>query len=176
MKSLEKSWYKKLLMLAPVIGVAGGVLALVFMGITGTANDLLFGDTGTGWWTGRWWWIPLTALGGLVVTLLRKTWKISKHVPGAIELAQQAWVDPGRAFYWVAISTVSLVTGASLGPSFGLAVMGGGFGSWVVTRLRRQFDDVESRKVIPGNVSQSRTGQVVGQHHLTARRWRERQS
>jgi H+/Cl- antiporter ClcA len=142
----EKPWYQKLLMLAPVIGVASGVLAVIFMGITGTTTDLLFGNTGTGWWAGRWWWIPLTALGGLVVTLLRKTWKISKDVPGAIALAQQAWVDPSRAFYWVAISTVSLMMGASLGPSFGLVVMGGGFGSWLVTRLGKQYDEEEARQ------------------------------
>ena len=89
----------------------------------------------------------MTALGGLAVALLRKTWKISKRVPGAIELAQQAWVDPGTAFYWAAISTVSLVTGASLGPSFGLAVMEGGFGSWLVTRLGKQFDEEEAKQV-----------------------------
>lgn len=142
----EKLWYRKLLMLAPVIGVAGGLLALVFMGITGTANDLLFSDTGTGWWTGRWWWIPLTALGGFVVALLRKAFKVSKQVPGAIALAQKGWVDPANAFYWVAISTVSLMMGASLGPSFGLVVMGGGFGSWLVTRLRKQYDEEEARQ------------------------------
>lgn len=146
MVPFEKPWYRKLLMLAPVIGVAGGLLAVIFMGITGSTTDLLFGNTGTGWWAGRWWWIPLTALGGLVVTLLRKTWKISKDVPGAIALAQQAWVDPSRAFYWVAISTVSLMMGASLGPSFGLVVMGGGFGSWLVTRLGKQYDEEEARQ------------------------------
>jgi H+/Cl- antiporter ClcA len=142
----EKPWYQRLLMLALVIGVVGGVLALLFMGITGTANDLLFGDTGTGWWAGRWWWIPLTALGGLVVSLLRKVWKISKHVPGSVALAQQAWVDPTRAFYWAAVSTVSLVMGASLGPSFGLVVLGGGFGSWLVTRLGKQYDEEEAKQ------------------------------
>lgn len=143
MVPFEKRWYQKLLMFAPVIGVVGGVLALIFMGITGTAIDLLFGNTGTGWWTGRWWWIPLTALGGLAVALLRKTWNISKDVPGAVALAQQGWVDPSKAFYWVVISTVSLMMGASLGPSFGLVVMGGGFGSWLATRLGKQDDEDE---------------------------------
>jgi H+/Cl- antiporter ClcA len=146
MVPFEKPWYQKLLMLAPVIGVAGGVLAVIFMGITGTATAFLFGNTDTGWWAGRWWWIPLTALGGLVVALLRQTWKISRHVPGAVALAQQAWVDPSQAFYWVAISTVSLVMGASLGPSFGLVVLGGGFGSWLVTRLGKQYDEEEARQ------------------------------
>src|SRR5512139_1091013 len=146
MVPLEKPWYRKLLILAPVIGAAGGVLAVIFMGITGTATGFLYGNTGTGWWDGHWWWIPLTALGGLVVALLRRTWKISRDVPGAIALAHQAWVDPSTAFYWVAISTVSLVMGASLGPSFGLVVMGGGFGSWLVSRLGKQSDEEEARQ------------------------------
>ena len=146
MVPLEKPWYQKLLMLAAVIGIAGGVLAVIFMGITGTATSFLFGNTGTGWWDGRWWWIPLTALGGVVVAVLRNTWKISKSVPGAIALAHQAWVDPSQAIYWVAISTVSLIMGASLGPSFGLVVMGGGFGSWLVTRLGKGYEDEEARQ------------------------------
>ncbi len=143
---LEKPWYQKLLLFSPVIGAAGGALAVVFMSITGGANDLLYGNTGTGLWDGHWWWIPFTALGGIVVALLRKTWRISKNVPGAIALAQHAWVDPSKALYWVAISTISLVMGASLGPSFGLVVMGGGFGSWLVTRLGKKYDEEEARQ------------------------------
>jgi H+/Cl- antiporter ClcA len=146
MVPFEKPWYQKLIMFAPVIGIAGGLLAVIFMGITGTTTDLLFGNTGTGWWAGHWWWIPLTALGGLVVAWLRQSWKISKDVPGAIALAQQAWVDPAKAFYWAIISTVSLMMGASLGPSFGLAIMGGGFGSWLVTRLGKEFEEEKARQ------------------------------
>jgi H+/Cl- antiporter ClcA len=146
MVPLEKPWYQKLLLLAPVIGAVGGILAVIFMRITGTANSLLYGNTGTGVWDGRWWWIPLTAVGGLIVALLRNIWKIDKEVPGAIALANQAWVDPSKAVYWVLISTVSLVMGASLGPSFGLVVMGGGFGSWLVTRLGKQYEEEDAKQ------------------------------
>jgi H+/Cl- antiporter ClcA len=145
MLPFEKPWYRKLLMLAPVIGAAAGLSAVIFMGITGTASGFFFGDTGTGWWAGRWWWIPLTALGGLIVSLLRKAWKIPKLVPGSIALAQMAWVDPSQALYWLAITTVSLMTGASLGPSFGLVVMGGFIGSWLVTRLK-MHDEQEPKE------------------------------
>jgi hypothetical protein len=63
MLPLEKPWYQKLLVLALVLGVAGGVWALIFMGIVNTGTGLFLGDSGTDWWTGKWWWIPLTALG-----------------------------------------------------------------------------------------------------------------
>ena len=143
---LEESWYRRLLVFAPVIGVIAGAMAVLFMGITGTATEILFGGTGTGWWAGHWWWVPLTATGGLAIAILRKTWGVSRDVPGAIVLAHQAWVDPSKAFHWVAISTVSLVMGASLGPSFALAVMGGGFGAWLITRLGSQASAADARQ------------------------------
>ena len=145
MLPFEKPWYRKLLILAPVIGAAAAVLALIFMRITGTASDLFFGGTDTGWWAGRWWWIPLTAFGGLIVSVLRKAWNIPKVVPGSVALAQQAWVDPSQALYWVVITMVSLMTGASLGPSFGLVVLGGVVGSWLVTRMGIH-DDEEAKQ------------------------------
>lgn len=137
MLPLEDPWYKRLLLFALVLGGVGGLLALLFMGITGAGIGFFFGDTGTGWWAGQWWWIPLTALGGLIVSFLRKIWKVPENVPSPIKLAHIAWVNPGTAIPWVIISAISLVAGASLGPFFGLAVMGGGFGSWLVTRMEK---------------------------------------
>jgi H+/Cl- antiporter ClcA len=144
MLPLGKSWYKRLLLLALVLGGGGGVLALAFNGITGAGIGFFFGDTGTGWWAGRWWWIPLTALGGLAVSVLRRMWKVPRDVPSPIQLAHVAWVDPGVVIPWVIISALSLIVGASLGPFFGLAVMGGGLGSWLATRLERP-DEEEAR-------------------------------
>jgi len=111
------------------------------MGITGAGIGFFFGDTGTGWWDGHWWWIPLTTLGGLIVSFLRKIWKVPEYVPSPIKLAHDAWVDPGTVIPWVIISAISLIAGASLGPFFGLAVMGGGVGSWLVTRLEQQDEE-----------------------------------
>ena len=141
MLPIDKSWYQKLLAIALALGLAGGVSALLFMGITGVGIDFFFGDSGTDWWSGKWWWVPLTALGGLLVSLLRKTWKIPEKVPGSIALVRQAWVDPASTLYLVIISTVSIITGASLGPSFAHVLMGGGFGSWIVTRLREKSNE-----------------------------------
>ena len=145
MLPLEKPWYRKLIFFALVLGGVSGLLVLLFMSITDTGTSFFFGDTGAGWWSGNWWWIPLTAVGGLLVSLLRKAWKIPPKVPGAIALANQAWVDPAQAPQLVIISAVSLIVGASLGPSFALVVMGGGLGSWLVGRLGEK-DSEESKQ------------------------------
>ena len=87
----------------------------------------------------------MIALGGLIVSFLRKIWKVPENVPSPIKLAHIAWVDPGTAIPWVIISAISLIVGASLGPFFGLAVMGGGFGSWLVNRLEKP-DEEEARQ------------------------------
>jgi hypothetical protein len=42
------------------------------------------------------------------------------------------------------------------------------------TYVNSKLESVESHKVVPGKVSQSRTGQVTGEHHLAPGRWRER--
>lgn len=141
MLPLEESWYRRLLLFALVIGGVGGLLALLYMGITSAGIDFFFGNTGTGWWAGKWWWIPLTALGGLIVSFLRKIWKVPEYVPSPIKMAHVAWVDPDTVIPWVIISAISLITGASLGPFFGFAVMGGGFGSWLVSRVEKQGEE-----------------------------------
>jgi predicted Na+-dependent transporter len=71
MLPLENSWYQKLLVLAIVLGVGGGVSALLIMGIIDTGTGFFFGDSGTDWWTGKWWWIPIFPLSqGLSIGLL----------------------------------------------------------------------------------------------------------
>jgi H+/Cl- antiporter ClcA len=141
MLPLEKPWYRKLLLLTLVIGIAGGVLSLAFSTVTGAGINFFFGNTGTGWWDGKWWWIPLMAIGGLTVSMLRKILKVPSQVPSPIKLAHDAWVDPGVAIPWVIISAISLIFGAAMGPFFGFTVMGGGFGAWLVTRLGKDEEE-----------------------------------
>ncbi|MCH8991189.1 MAG: hypothetical protein IIA44_05495, partial [Acidobacteria bacterium] len=129
MLPLDERWYRRLLGYAFPIGLAAGVLALLFTEVTETGSGLFFADAGTDWWSGEWWWIPLIAAGGLVVASLRRWLAVPEEVPGAIAFAQQAWVDPASGPRLVLVSVVSLVVGASLGPSFGLILMGGALGS-----------------------------------------------
>ena len=57
------SWYRRLIGVAVILGVAGGIFGLVYLGGTGEVIDLFFGEADTSWWPGEWWWIPLIAVG-----------------------------------------------------------------------------------------------------------------
>lgn len=144
MLPLDQTWYRRLLAFAVPIGLAAGVLALLYTVVTGAGSDLFFDDAGTDWWSGEWWWIPLIAAGGLLVALLRRWLQIPEEVPGAVAFIREAWVDPTGGPRLVLVSVVSLIVGASLGPSFGLVVMGGSLGAWVVTRFGS--DEGEARQ------------------------------
>ena len=134
MLPLDQPWYRRLLGYAFVLGLAAGVLGLLYLGITGESISFVFGDPVTTTWSGQWWWIPLIGAGGVLVAYLRKAWKAPEKVPGAIDAIAAAEVDHVGAPRLVAISAVSLMVGASLGPSFALVVMGGALGSWLAER------------------------------------------
>jgi len=127
-------WYRRLIGVAFILGLAGGVYGLVYLGVTGEFIDLFFGDADSTWWSGEWWWIPLIAAGGLTVAALRQMWSVPEKVPGGVEIIESAQVDHRTAPQWAIIAAVSAVAGASLGPSFALVVMGGGLGSWIAQR------------------------------------------
>lgn len=133
---VDKKWYRYLLVTAIFLGIAGAASALVYNSVTNFGVDFFFGDAGTGWWSGKWWWIPFTAVGGLLVAIIRDGWKIQKNVPGGIETIGNGWINPKNAIELVAIAVISAIFGASLGPSFGLILLGGAAGSWLVTKLK----------------------------------------
>ena len=86
MLPFDQAWYRRLIGFAVALGVAGGVLGLVYLGATGEIIDLIFDRGGSTWWSGEWWWIPLIAAGGLLVAALRQAWHIPHDVPGGVEL------------------------------------------------------------------------------------------
>lgn len=134
MLPFDLQWYRRLIGVAVVLGVAGGVFGLVYLGGTGEIIDWFFGDAGTSWWSGEWWWVPLIAAGGTTVAALRQVWGVPRKVPGGVEIIESGDMDHRTAPQWAAIAGVSAVAGASLGPSFALVVMGGGLGSWIAQR------------------------------------------
>ncbi len=134
MLPFDVPWYRRLLRFSILLGVAGGVLGLIYLGATGWAIEQIFPESDGTVWSGEWWWIPLVAFGGFVVVALRTAWRVPEKVPGGVAIIEAAEVDARTAPQWVAIAAVSAVAGASLGPSFALVVMGGGLGSWIANR------------------------------------------
>jgi H+/Cl- antiporter ClcA len=131
MLPLSEAWYRKLVVAAVVLGVGGGVVALVYSGVTNFGINRFYGEPTTEAWSGEWWWIPLVSGGAVLVVALRGLWSVPEKVPGAIAIAKRGWVDPSSAISLVLISVISLFVGASLGPSFGIVISGGGLGAWM---------------------------------------------
>jgi hypothetical protein len=71
------------------------------------------------------------------VVLTRLPWEVS----GLFADLQTEHVDPGLVPGIVAVSTVSLIGGASLGPEKALGSMGGGAGSWIAQRRALAKED-----------------------------------
>jgi len=157
-------WYRRLLGVAVILGVAGGILGLVYLGLTGEAIDLFFGEAGTAWWSGEWWWIPLIAAGGLTVAALRQMWRVPEKVPGGVAIIESGHVDETTAPQWAVIAAVSAVAGASLGPSFALVVMGGGLASWIANRrwAEGQADQDYTLTGISGAFGAAFTSPILG--------------
>ncbi len=131
---IDRPWYRQLLAVAAAVGLAIGVLGLVYLAVTGKAFKTIFGEPEVDAWSGEWWWIAVTAGGGAVVAGLRRWWKIPEQVPGGVAVIESGVVDQRVAPSWVGVAAVSAIAGASLGPSFALVIMGGGLGSWIASR------------------------------------------
>ena len=118
---------------AVALGVFGAVAGLVFIGVIQFGGKW-YSDSDPGWFGGHWWWVAVAAAAGAVVGLLRRLTRLPQEVPGLFADLETEHVDPGLVPGIVAVSTVSLIGGASLGPEKALGAMGGGAGSWLAER------------------------------------------
>ncbi len=125
---------------AVALGVLGAVAALLFMGVIGF-GDNWYADPNPGWFGGQWWWIAVTAAAGLLVGLLRRLTHLPDQTSGLIADLQDERVDPRPVPAIVAVSAVSLIGGASLGPEKALGSVGGGAGTWISRRRGLSADD-----------------------------------
>ena len=124
------------------LGVFGAFAGLVFMGVTGCGGSW-YTDSDPGWFGGQWWWMAVTAAAGIGVGLLRMVTHLPDKTPGLIEDLQSEHVEPRLVPGIVAVSAVSLMGGASLGPEQALGTIGGGAGSWL--SARRGVDEEDSK-------------------------------
>ena len=127
---------------AVALGVFGAFAALVYLGA------IKFGsrwgaDFRPGWFGGHWWWVGVTAAAGVVVGLLRRLTRLPEEVPGLFDDLRADNFDTRLVPGVMAVSAVSLIGGASVGPEKVLASMGAGAGSWMARR--RGLDEEDSQ-------------------------------
>ena len=127
---------------AVVLGVFGAFAGLIFLRIV-QLGGRWGADSSPGWFGGHWWWVAVTAAAGVVVGLMRRLTHLPKEVPGLFDDLRAEHVDPGLVRGTMAVSAVSLIGGASVGPEKVLASMGGGVGSWMAQRRRLSQEDAQ---------------------------------
>jgi H+/Cl- antiporter ClcA len=113
--------------------VFGAFAGLIFIGVLNLGGKW-YSISPSGWFDGQWWWIAVAVAAGVAVGLLRRLTRLPWKTPGLFDDLQTEHVDPGLVPGLVAVSTVSLIGGASLGPEKALGAMGGGVGSWIAER------------------------------------------
>jgi H+/Cl- antiporter ClcA len=141
--------FRILLRNATILGVVAGIAGLVFLAVITVGGELWYDPHENGWLDGEVWWIGVTGGAGLLVGMLNRFLKMPAYGPGLIEEAQKQYVEPAKVPRVLAVSAVSLIGGASLGPEQALGTVGGGVG---VTLARRSgaSEDEEKTTVLAG--------------------------
>jgi H+/Cl- antiporter ClcA len=85
--------------------------------------------------------VAVTAGAGIIVGILHRLLRVPEETPGIIAEIKTGEVDRPLVPGLVAISAVSLIGGASLGPEKALGSMGGGVGSWIAKRKALSSED-----------------------------------
>jgi H+/Cl- antiporter ClcA len=138
----QKREFWVLMACAVILGVFGAFAALIFIGLIKFGGKW-YSDSHPGWFGGHWWWVAVAAAAGAAVGLVRRLTRLPWKTPGLFEDLTTELVDvklvPGIA----AVSLVSLIGGASLGPEKALGAMGGGAGSWIAQRRGLKTEDAQ---------------------------------
>jgi H+/Cl- antiporter ClcA len=122
---------------AVVFGLVLAVAGLAFLGLLKGGTKLWFTlPKNPGWFSGSLWWVAVTAAAGVLAGVLRRVFRLPAKLPGTMKELRDERVEPSTVLAAVAVSLVSLVGGASLGPEDALGKMGGGLGTWVSERRK----------------------------------------
>jgi H+/Cl- antiporter ClcA len=132
---------------AVALGLFGAFVSLAFLGVIGGGNNW-FSSSDFGWFGGNWWWVAVTAAAGAAVGLLHRVMRLPDQTPGLIADLQEEHVDSRSVPGIVAVSAVSLIGGASLGPEKALGAMGGGAGGWSSSRRGLDAEDREVNTLV----------------------------
>ncbi|MEV0718444.1 chloride channel protein [Asanoa sp. NPDC050611] len=120
--------------------MSGAFAALVFVGVI-TLGGRWYSDSDPGWFGGHWWWVAVGAAAGAAVGVARRLTGLPWTTPGLFADLQTEHVNARLVPGIAAVSAVSLIGGASLGPEKALGSMGGGLGSWIAARRGFKAED-----------------------------------
>jgi H+/Cl- antiporter ClcA len=135
---------------AALFGVVLSFVALAFLALLKDGTKLWFKlPKDPGWLDGKLWWVAVTAGAGVLVGALRRLFRLPAKLPGTVGEIKEQRVEPATVPGAVAVSLVSLIGGASLGPEDALGKMGGGLGTWVSER-QKLSKDVQATNVLSG--------------------------
>ena len=135
---------------AVVFGVVLAFAALAFLGLIKGGTNLWFTlPKNPGWFDGSLWWVAVTAGAGVLVGVMRRAFRVPVKLPGTVGELKAQRVEPAPVPAAVAVSLVSLVGGASLGPEGGLGMMGGGLGTWISER-RKLSEEMRATNTLTG--------------------------
>ena len=135
---------------AVLFGVVLAFASLAFLTLVRVLTNLWFTlPADLGWFGGSPWWVVVTAGAGLVVGVLRRSFRLPERLPGTVEELRTQRVEPSTVLGSVAVSLVSLGGGASLGPEEALGKMGGGLGTWISDR-QKLGEDIRATNTLSG--------------------------
>jgi H+/Cl- antiporter ClcA len=158
---------------AVIIGTLAGAAALAFTQIVRYGTDLIWPETvDYGWLGGEWWWVALLGTTGLIVGVMRLLLPVDE-INGSLTILQESSVDRSTALPAIAISIVSMVGGASLGPFDGGVRAGATVGDWY-SSLRGLSDrerEVNTASGINGALGGLLTAPVLATLFATELRW-----
>jgi H+/Cl- antiporter ClcA len=158
---------------AVVIGTLAGAAALVFTQIVRYGTSLVWPETTDyGWMGGEWWWVVLLGTTGLIVGVMRLVLPLDE-LKGSLAIIQDSSVDRSTALPAIAVSIVSMIGGASLGPFDGGVRAGATIGDWYssIRGLSEREREVNTASGINGSLGGLLTAPVLATLLATEMRW-----
>jgi H+/Cl- antiporter ClcA len=163
---------------AVVIGTIAGLATMAFTQLIRIGTDLVWpDDLDYGWLGGEWWWVAILGVTGLIVGIMRFLLTVAE-LSGSLTIIQESKVDRSTALSAIAISMVSLIGGASLGPFDGGVRSGATIGDWYssVRGLSDREKEVDTLSGISASLGGLLTAPVLATLFTTELRWPEKRA
>lgn len=158
---------------AVIIGTLAGFAALAFTQVVGFGTKLIWPeDVDYGWLGGEWWWVALLGVTGLIVGVMRLLLPMD-DLKGSLAIIEESSVDRSTALPAIAVSIVSMVGGASLGPFDGGVRAGATIGDWYssIRGLSEREREVNTASGINASLGGLLTAPILATLLATELRW-----